>query len=103
MLWRVVYESMSLLGRRYRDLLHDYNKYFTGQDREEARWKSCVDLVSQQLNIATSSMYVRHYFRETSRNKVGSAHRRLPAAEHFCSPLPLSFQNADSRNRQILD
>jgi hypothetical protein len=72
MLWRVVYDSMSLLSRKYRDLMHDYNRYFTGQDREEARWKVCVDLVSQQMNIATSSMYVRHYFRESSKNKVSS-------------------------------
>lgn len=70
MMWRVVLQSFATLGKRWRELAQEYNKVITGQDREEPRWEQCMASLTGSLGIALSSLYVRHHFKEDSKEMV---------------------------------
>ena len=81
MLWRVVLQSFSMLGKRWRELAQEFNTVVTGQAREEPRWEQCISSVTGSLGIALSSLYVRHHFKGQSKEKaldmVGYIHREF--------------------------
>lgn len=67
MIWRVVRQSMSLLGKRWRELSQSYSSITTGRQREEPRWEQCLGTVSGTLGTALSAMYVKNHFRTESK------------------------------------
>lgn len=81
MLWRVVLQSFSMLGKRWRELAQEFNTVVTGQAREEPRWEQCISSVTGSLGIALSSLYVRNHFKGQSKEKalemVGYIHREF--------------------------
>lgn len=70
MVWRVVAQSLSTLSKEWRDLAHEYSSVITGKSQEEPRWEQCLSSLTGSLGIALSSYYVRHYFREESKDTV---------------------------------
>lgn len=70
MLWRVVLQSFSMLGKRWRELAQEFNTVVTGQAREEPRWEQCISSVTGSLGIALSSLYVRNHFKGQSKEKA---------------------------------
>lgn len=67
MMWRVVLQSVSTMGRKWRELAQTYNAVITGQEREEPRWEQCLSSLTGTLGIAISSMYVKNYFKSDSK------------------------------------
>lgn len=70
MIWRVVLQSISTLGRKWRDLAQGYNAVITGQEREEPRWEQCLSSLTGTLGIAISSMYVKNHFKSDSKEQA---------------------------------
>ena len=70
MLWRVVAQSLSILSKEWRDIAHEYSSAITGKSQEEPRWEQCLSSLTGSLGIALSSYYVRHYFKEESKDTV---------------------------------
>lgn len=60
-------QSVSTLGKKWRELVHQYNAAVTGQEREEPRWEQCLSSLTGTLGIALSSMYVKHHFKSDSK------------------------------------
>lgn len=67
MMWRVVLQSVSTLGKKWRELAQNYNSVITGQEREEPRWEQCLSSLTGTLGIAISSMYVKNHFKSDSK------------------------------------
>lgn len=70
MMWRVVLQSFSMLGKRWRELVQEFNTVITGQAREEPRWEQCITSLANSLGIALSSLYVRHHFKGNSKDRA---------------------------------
>nr|XP_027200738.1 neprilysin-2-like isoform X2 [Dermatophagoides pteronyssinus] len=81
MMWRVVLQSFSMLGKRWRELIQEFNTVVTGQAREEPRWEQCISSLTNSLGISLSSLYVRHHFKGNSKERalemVGYIHREF--------------------------
>lgn len=60
-------QSVSTLGKRWRELAQSYNTVITGQEREEPRWEQCLSSLTGTLGVAISSMYVRNHFKPDSK------------------------------------
>uniref|UniRef100_T1JUD6 Peptidase M13 N-terminal domain-containing protein n=1 Tax=Tetranychus urticae TaxID=32264 RepID=T1JUD6_TETUR len=67
MMWRIVLQCYTTLGKRWRELAQEYNKVITGQDREEPRWEQCMSSLTGSLGVALSSLYVKNHFKEGSK------------------------------------
>lgn len=65
--WRVAAESTNYLIDKLRKRQLGYAAALIGQQTEEPRWKECIDLVTTNLQIATSAAYVRKYFSQESK------------------------------------
>ncbi|XP_035221042.1 neprilysin-2-like isoform X2 [Stegodyphus dumicola] len=65
MLWRVVYQSLSLFREEWRNLKHT-----TRNIRRRPRWKECITEIRDNLGIALSSYYVRNYFIEDNKESI---------------------------------
>lgn len=70
MMWRIVLQCYTTLGKRWRELAQEYNKVITGQDREEPRWEQCMSSLTGSLGVALSSLYVKNHFKEGSKYMV---------------------------------
>lgn len=68
MIWRVVAQSLSILSKEFRDIAQEYSSVITGKSQEEPRWEQCLSSLTGSLGIALSSYYVRHYFKEESKD-----------------------------------
>ncbi|KAG9509324.1 Neprilysin-2 [Fragariocoptes setiger] len=67
MMWRLVLQSATTLGKKWRELAQQYSTIITGQEREEPRWEQCLGSLTGTLGIALSSLYVRNYFKSNSK------------------------------------
>ncbi|KAG0411557.1 hypothetical protein HPB47_011287, partial [Ixodes persulcatus] len=68
MVWRVVLQSYGTLGKPWRERLQAFIGVLTGQTRERARWEQCMGSLTGYLGMALSSLYVRHFFQEDSKD-----------------------------------
>ncbi|KFM76718.1 Membrane metallo-endopeptidase-like 1, partial [Stegodyphus mimosarum] len=68
MMWRVAGQSLSILSKDWRTLAQEYSSVITGKSQEEPRWEQCLSSLSGSLGVALSSYYVKHYFREDSKD-----------------------------------
>lgn len=67
MMWRVVGQSFSMLSKDWRALAQEYAGVLSGKSREEPQWERCISALTGSLGIALSNYYVRHYFKEGSK------------------------------------
>ncbi|GFT83781.1 neprilysin-2, partial [Nephila pilipes] len=70
MMWRAAGQTLSLLSKDWRALAQEYSTVITGKSQEEPRWEQCLSSLSGSLGIALSSYYVRHYFKDGSKDSV---------------------------------
>lgn len=70
MIWRFVLFSMNSLDDHFRSAWNDFNAAITGQVEPNPLWKICVNQVNWNMGMATSSMFIRKYFDESSKNET---------------------------------
>ncbi|GFT19377.1 neprilysin-2 [Nephila pilipes] len=70
MMWRAAGQTLSLLSKDWRALAQEYSTVITGKSQEEPRWEQCLSSLSGSLGIALSSYYVRHYFKDGSKDSA---------------------------------
>lgn len=67
-MWRAVSSVSNYLNRDVRNLSLDFLRVYSGRQCFEKRWKECIDQVLENLPIATSALYVNHFFNSKSRD-----------------------------------
>lgn len=67
MLWSVIDNSLPFLSKEWRYLNLEYFTVITGKREESPRWKKCL---SNTLDIALSSYYIRHHFKDETKDEV---------------------------------
>ncbi|XP_042912794.1 neprilysin-2-like, partial [Parasteatoda tepidariorum] len=70
MMWRVVADSAGMLSKDWKALVQEYVLAITGEREEKPRWEQCVNSLSENLEIALSSYYIKHYFKGDSKQKA---------------------------------
>ncbi|XP_055904058.1 neprilysin-4-like [Eupeodes corollae] len=70
MIWRCVLYVLINLGNDFRAPLNEFAKTVTGQVEPTPLWKICVNQVNTGMGMATSGMFIRKYFDETSKNET---------------------------------
>ena len=63
-MWRAVADSVSYLSDDLRRRQMDYMSKRNGKVEREARWKECINVISDHLSHSISALYVRKYFNE---------------------------------------
>lgn len=69
-LWRAAAATVSYLPDEVRRLQLKYSTAVSGKTEREARWKECIDLVSNSLSLSVGALYVRKYFNEESKKSA---------------------------------
>lgn len=69
-MWRAAAASVSYLNDDIRKRQLAYSTAVSGRTEREARWKECVDIVSDSLSISVGAMYVRKYFNEDAKKNA---------------------------------
>ncbi|XP_038075378.1 membrane metallo-endopeptidase-like 1 [Patiria miniata] len=67
LMWRLVHDSIDLLGRKSRKLREEFSYQVQGEHGEAPRWKHCVDLTSGSMSSAMSAMFIQKYFDQQSK------------------------------------
>lgn len=62
--WRVVQASIFFLNNDIREALLEFEKLAYGKEDFEQRWKLCIAIASEQLPVATGSLYISQFFSE---------------------------------------
>ncbi|KAG8183509.1 hypothetical protein JTE90_003859 [Oedothorax gibbosus] len=70
MMWRVTGQTLSVLSKEWRELVKEYSAVLSGKSQEEPRWEQCLGSLSGSLGIALSSYYVKHYFKDGSKDSA---------------------------------
>lgn len=68
MMWRLAGSVASILSENIRERRLEYLKSLTGVTKYQDRWKECVGSTSGYLSIATSSLYIRKFFNQKSKD-----------------------------------
>lgn len=66
--WRTTSTIVDLLNDKIRDRYMEFKGNISGQKSFEERWKECVDAVLSYLPVATSALYVKHFFDASSKD-----------------------------------
>ncbi|XP_035210388.1 neprilysin-2-like, partial [Stegodyphus dumicola] len=70
MMWRVVFESLPLLSKEWRNLAVEQG-FLTSESKEEPRSKKCsISFTDDTLEVPLNSYFVRHYFKDESKEAV---------------------------------
>ncbi|XP_034115606.1 neprilysin-2-like [Drosophila albomicans] len=70
LMWRIHEFSLSYLSEEFHTRKDKYYMTVDGHQEPKARWKECVDVVSESLGISVASMYVPKHFDENSKSSV---------------------------------
>lgn len=62
LLWRVVEDSIQYLTKDLRAKQLDFLTILRGDKERHARWKECLDVVSDAMSISVGALYVRNHF-----------------------------------------
>lgn len=67
LMWRTASSMALYLNKDVSDRFLEFSKVVLGMKTTESRWHICVDVVLDSLPIATGALYVKHFFKEESR------------------------------------
>jgi predicted metalloendopeptidase len=67
-MWRLAGSVASILSENIRERRLQYLQTLTGVKKYQERWKECVGSTSGYLSIATSSLYIRKFFNQRSKD-----------------------------------
>ncbi|KAJ6217838.1 hypothetical protein RDWZM_008995 [Blomia tropicalis] len=70
MLWRVVLQNLGTGNKVLRDMKDNLNKHLYGITEKMARWKLCLSQLTGSLAMALSSLYIKHHFNGSSRERA---------------------------------
>ncbi|KAH8393939.1 hypothetical protein KR215_008613, partial [Drosophila sulfurigaster] len=70
LMWRIHEFSLSYISQEFHTRKEKYYMTVDGHQEPKARWKECVDIVSESLGISVASMYVPKHFDENSKSSV---------------------------------
>lgn len=68
LMWRSAASAADLLSKEIRNRRLEFSKVLSGRKSFESRWQECIDVVLDNLPIATSALYVKNFFKKESRN-----------------------------------
>jgi neprilysin len=68
LMWRTAASTADLLNKQIRNRRLEFSKVLSGRKSFELRWQECIDVVLDNLPIATSALYVKNFFKKESRN-----------------------------------
>lgn len=68
LLWRTTSTVAELLNDKVRDRYMEFQKNISGQKSFEDRWEECVDAALLYLPVATSALYVKHFFQKSAKD-----------------------------------
>ncbi len=77
MLWRVVLQNLGTGNRVMRDMKDNLNRHLYGITEKMARWKLCLSQLTGSLAMALSSLYIRHHFNGSSRERVSKEKKEI--------------------------
>lgn len=66
-MWRTSASAADMMSKEIRNRHLEFSKVISGKKSFQKRWEECVDMVSDNLPIATSALYIKHYFKKESR------------------------------------
>ena len=72
MLWRTALQTLSTGSKEMRDMKDNLHKHLYGITEKIARWKTCLSQLTGSLSMALSSLYTKHHFNSTLKEKVCS-------------------------------
>lgn len=70
MLWRLALQALSTGSKEMRDMRDNLHKHLYGITEKIARWKTCLSQLTGSLSMALSSLYIKHHFNRTLKEKV---------------------------------
>ena len=72
LIWNVVKDSLSYLGKSSNKLINDFLRETTGRMEEPPRWEQCITHLSESntVLIGLSAQYVQRYVDGESKQKV---------------------------------
>jgi neprilysin len=68
LMWRTSASVADLLTKKVRNRHLEFSKIISGRKSHESRWQECVEVVLENLPIATSALYVKNFFKKESRD-----------------------------------
>ncbi|XP_054157418.1 neprilysin-2-like isoform X2 [Oppia nitens] len=69
MLWRVALQALSTGSKEMRDMKDNLHRHLYGITEKIARWKTCLSQLTGSLSMALSSLYIKHYFNSTLKQR----------------------------------
>ncbi|CAG2170556.1 unnamed protein product [Oppiella nova] len=70
MLWRVALQALSTGSKEMRDMRDNLHRHLYGITEKIARWKTCLSQLTGSLSMALSSLYTKHHFNSTLKEKA---------------------------------
>jgi len=67
LMWKVVFGSLAYLNKEADEINQKFVAKLSGQSSAKARWASCVEKTTENLEIAVGSFYVNNYFNDESK------------------------------------
>lgn len=63
--------KISLLSKPFRKARARFNERISGVKDTDPRWRICTSLTNDNMGVPIGTLYIRDYFKEIIRNKVG--------------------------------
>ncbi|KAH8304740.1 hypothetical protein KR044_004215, partial [Drosophila immigrans] len=70
LMWRIHKFSILFISDEFRSRQQQFLKVLTGRQKQEPRWKGCIDIVNTKFEISMAAMYVRQHFNSDTKGKV---------------------------------
>lgn len=65
-------DKISFLSKAFRKARAAFNKKMTGVKDNDPRWRTCTGVTNDNMGVPIGTLYVENYFKEITREKVGS-------------------------------
>ncbi|XP_062124827.1 neprilysin-2-like [Drosophila sulfurigaster albostrigata] len=70
LMWRIHAFSIRYLSEDFHSRREKYSMTIDGHQKQEERWKECIDIVNKDFDISVGSLYVRKHFDQDSKANV---------------------------------
>ncbi|RUS79079.1 hypothetical protein EGW08_013165 [Elysia chlorotica] len=68
--WRLIMDMVPELASPFQAAMTEYKAVLQGMNREQVRWKKCVEFVNDRVGMAVGAMFVKNNFKKESRDTV---------------------------------
>ncbi|CAF4147416.1 unnamed protein product [Adineta steineri] len=70
MIWRFMMDQAKHMPKRFRNILQEYTRVFSGTDTEESRTITCANYVNTMMNLPVTKLYIEEYFHKDARKET---------------------------------